>query len=82
MHVYIYMKQYIVCTIICIYEWRVCIVLFFLPWEGGTLSGTTDHVAEISMTPEPTEEEIDFIIQESNRYLNRKIERKDVKAAW
>lgn len=57
-------------------------VLFFLPWEGGTLSGTTDHIADISMTPEPTDEEIDFILEESNRYLNRTITRGDVKAAW
>lgn len=57
-------------------------VLFFLPWEGSTICGTTDSPAGIEMEPKPTEEEVNFIIEESNRFLNRKIKREDVKAAW
>jgi glycerol-3-phosphate dehydrogenase len=57
-------------------------VLFFLPWEGSTICGTTDSPAGIEMEPKPTEEEVRFIVDECNRYLSRKIERSDVKAAW
>lgn len=57
-------------------------VLFFLPWEGMTICGTTDTPCDISMEPAPTDQDVDFIIEESQRYLNRKIRREDVKAAW
>eukprot|EP00511_Aplanochytrium_stocchinoi_P001526 CAMPEP_0204842816 /NCGR_PEP_ID=MMETSP1346-20131115/47614_1 /ASSEMBLY_ACC=CAM_ASM_000771 /TAXON_ID=215587 /ORGANISM="Aplanochytrium stocchinoi, Strain GSBS06" /LENGTH=588 /DNA_ID=CAMNT_0051981853 /DNA_START=262 /DNA_END=2028 /DNA_ORIENTATION=- len=57
-------------------------VLFFLPWEGGTLCGTTDSEAPISMHPSATKEEVDFVLAESSRYLNKKVRRSDVLAAW
>uniref|UniRef100_A0A7S1XVP7 Glycerol-3-phosphate dehydrogenase n=1 Tax=Phaeomonas parva TaxID=124430 RepID=A0A7S1XVP7_9STRA len=57
-------------------------VLFFLPWENGTLSGTTDSVTEITMAPQPTEEEANFILHESRKYLNAPVKREDVLAAW
>lgn len=57
-------------------------VLFFLPWEGGTLCGTTDSQSDLTMLPRPTLDEIDFILSESSRYLNRPIHRSDVRAAW
>lgn len=57
-------------------------VLFFLPWENGTLAGTTDSVSEITMLPSPTKEEVDFIIDEANRYLSVEVTRADVKSAW
>lgn len=57
-------------------------VVFFLPWEGGTIAGTTDHKTELTMLPKPTEEEVEFIIRESARHLDRPILRSDVKAAW
>jgi glycerol-3-phosphate dehydrogenase len=57
-------------------------VLFFLPWENGTLAGTTDSKSEITMLPEPTKEEVDFIIDEANRYLAKDVTRADVKSAW
>ncbi|DAZ92797.1 TPA: hypothetical protein N0F65_011770 [Lagenidium giganteum] len=57
-------------------------VLFFLPWENGTLAGTTDSESEITMLPKPTKEEVDFIIDEANRYLATDVTRKDVKSAW
>eukprot|EP00924_Labyrinthula_sp_SR-Ha-C_P008939 maker-scaffold_2-snap-gene-7.18-mRNA-1 protein AED:0.04 eAED:0.05 QI:0/0/0.5/1/1/1/2/88/643 len=57
-------------------------VLFFLPWEGGTLCGTTDAEVDISMQPKATTEEIDFILAESSRYLKKKVSRDDVLAAW
>lgn len=57
-------------------------VLFFFPWEGMTICGTTDSPSEITMTPAPTEDDVRFIIEESNLYLNRRVTAKDVKAAW
>ena len=57
-------------------------VLFFLPWEGMTLCGTTDCPAPISRTPAPTADDVAFILEEANRYLNRKVTHADVKAAW
>jgi glycerol-3-phosphate dehydrogenase len=57
-------------------------VLFFLPWEGSTICGTTDSESEITMSPCPTQQEVDFIIEESNRYLAKKVQHKDVRAAW
>ncbi|CAN0106441.1 unnamed protein product, partial [Laminaria digitata] len=58
-------------------------VLFFLPWEGATIVGTTDSESELTMTPKPTDEEVNFIIQvQSNRYLSHRVHRSDVIAAW
>lgn len=57
-------------------------VLFFLPWENGTLAGTTDSQSEITMLPKPTKEEVDFIIDEANRYLAKDVTKADVKSAW
>ncbi len=48
-------------------------VLFFLPWEGSTICGTTDSPSDITMTPKATEEDISFIIEESQRFLTRKV---------
>jgi len=48
-------------------------VLFFLPWEGMTICGTTDAPSDITMTPSPTQDDVTFIIEESNRYLNRTV---------
>lgn len=57
-------------------------VLFFLPWEGSTLCGTTDSESDLTLLPQPTEKEIGFILEEANRFLNTKVSRHDVKAAW
>lgn len=57
-------------------------VLFFLPWENGTLAGTTDSESEITMLPSPTKTEVDFIIDEANRYLSVEVTRADIKSAW
>ncbi|GMH71388.1 hypothetical protein TrRE_jg2790 [Triparma retinervis] len=59
-------------------------VLFFLPWEGGTISGTTDSGTEITMEPSATDEEVGFIIEEANKYLkaDKSVNSGDVRAAW
>lgn len=57
-------------------------VLFFLPWEGMTICGTTDSPADITMNPAAGADDVKFIVEESNRYLNREIRKTDIKAAW
>ncbi len=59
-------------------------VIFFLPWENSTISGTTDTPTVISDQPKPLEEEIAFILKEISNYLNEdvKVRRGDVLSAW
>lgn len=57
-------------------------VLFFLPWENATLAGTTDSQSDLTMLPCPTETEIDFILAEASRYLNKSVKRSDIRSAW
>ncbi|KAL3420545.1 glycerol-3-phosphate mitochondrial [Phlyctema vagabunda] len=59
-------------------------VIFFLPWQGNTIAGTTDAPTKISQNPVPGEEEIDWILSEIRHYLSPDINvrRGDVLAAW
>ncbi|CAI2165753.1 3089_t:CDS:2 [Funneliformis geosporum] len=59
-------------------------VIFFLPWEGNTIAGTTDSPTELTYDPMPKEEEIQWILDEIRRYLSPdiKVRRGDVLAAW
>ncbi|KAG6602300.1 Glycerol-3-phosphate dehydrogenase SDP6, mitochondrial, partial [Cucurbita argyrosperma subsp. sororia] len=47
-------------------------VVFMLPWLGRTVAGTTDSNADITMLPEPHEDEIQFILDAISGYLNVK----------
>jgi len=58
-------------------------VLFAVPWHDKVVLGTTDTpVDEISFDPQPLEEEIEFVIQHANRYLEQIITRKDVRSMF
>jgi glycerol-3-phosphate dehydrogenase len=59
-------------------------VIFFLPWQGNTIAGTTDAPTKISYNPVAGEEEIDWILSEISHYLspNINVRRGDVLAAW
>lgn len=59
-------------------------VIFFLPWQRQTIAGTTDALCEISKSPTPSEDEIQFILTEIKNYLNKDVEvrRGDVLSAW
>lgn len=59
-------------------------VIFFLPWQGNTIAGTTDSPTTITPNPIPTESEISWILSEVARYLSPEItvRREDVLAAW
>lgn len=59
-------------------------VIFFLPWQGNTIAGTTDTPTEITTQPEPSESDINWILSEIRRYLapDITVDRSDVLAAW
>lgn len=59
-------------------------VIFFLPWQGNTIAGTTDEPAEISRQPLPDEKSVQWILKEISHYLSPDISvrRGDVLAAW
>ncbi|KAF7147834.1 hypothetical protein RHSIM_Rhsim03G0116200 [Rhododendron simsii] len=57
-------------------------VVFMLPWLGRTVAGTTDSNTNITMLPEPHEDEIQFILDAICDYLNVKVRRVDVLSAW
>ncbi|KAF1806464.1 FAD dependent oxidoreductase-domain-containing protein [Mucor lusitanicus] len=59
-------------------------VIFFLPWQGNTIAGTTDSPTEVSANPVPKEDEVEWILQEVAHYLSDdvKVRREDVLAAW
>ncbi|KAJ1722337.1 mitochondrial glycerol-3-phosphate dehydrogenase [Coemansia erecta] len=59
-------------------------VVFFLPWEGGVVAGTTDTRCDVTADPKPSEKEIEWILAEIRRFLSPevKIRRGDVLSAW
>ncbi|GAA5992181.1 hypothetical protein JCM11641_007789 [Rhodosporidiobolus odoratus] len=59
-------------------------VIFFLPWQGNTIAGTTDSPAAVEQHPIPKEEEIEFILNEVRNYLSPdiRVRRGDVLSAW
>ncbi|GAB7345417.1 hypothetical protein MBLNU457_3755t1 [Dothideomycetes sp. NU457] len=59
-------------------------VIFFLPWQGNTIAGTTDAPCKITQDPVAGEEEINWILNEVQNYIQPDINvrRGDVLAAW
>ncbi|GKT57297.1 glycerol-3-phosphate dehydrogenase [Colletotrichum tofieldiae] len=59
-------------------------VIFFLPWQGNTIAGTTDEPAAITPNPLPDERSVEWILNEISHYLSPdiKVRRGDVLAAW
>ncbi|KAI1260856.1 FAD dependent oxidoreductase-domain-containing protein [Xylariaceae sp. FL1019] len=59
-------------------------VIFFLPWQGNTIAGTTDESAKITQNPLPDEKSIQWILDEIRHYLapGIQVRRGDVLAAW
>ena len=58
-------------------------VLFAVPWHDKVIVGTTDvmvdqHVAE----PNATKDEVDFILETFNRFIEKKATRKDIKSIY
>ena len=59
-------------------------VIFFLPWEGNTIAGTTDSPAPVENEPRAAEDEIRWVLEEVRHYLSPdiKVRRGDVLSAW
>lgn len=59
-------------------------MIFFLPWQGSTIAGTTDAPAPVENDPHPSEEDIRWILEEVRGYLSPdvKVRRGDVLSAW
>lgn len=59
-------------------------VIFFLPWQGNVIAGTTDSPSAVEPHPLPKEEEIQWILDEVRHYLSPdiKVRRGDVLSAW
>jgi len=59
-------------------------VIFFLPWMKYTVAGTTDSPCPVTEEPQPTEQDVEFILGEIKKYLNADItvRRGDVTSCW
>ncbi len=58
-------------------------VLFAVPWLGKVILGTTDTPRhDLALEPQPFAEEVDFILSESAKYLQRAPSRADVLSVW
>ncbi|MET2986469.1 glycerol-3-phosphate dehydrogenase/oxidase [Aureibaculum conchae] len=58
-------------------------VLFLVPWHDKVVVGTTDTVLDShSLEPKPLSEEVDFILETTNRYLTKKVSQKDVQSIF
>ena len=58
-------------------------VLFAVPWLGKLILGTTDTPREdLAREPLAFQEEVDFILRESARYLRRAPQAADVLSVW
>ncbi|GMI22701.1 hypothetical protein TeGR_g3238, partial [Tetraparma gracilis] len=58
--------------------------LFFLPWQGHTLVGTTDKKCDAETSPSAPEDEIQWLLNECGKYLSNdlRVRRSDVTSAW
>ena len=58
--------------------------LFFLPWQGSVIVGTTDKKGPAETLPYPPEDEIQWMLKECEKYLSKdlKVRRSDVLSAW
>ncbi|HEX7323934.1 MAG TPA: FAD-dependent oxidoreductase [Rhodanobacteraceae bacterium] len=57
-------------------------VLFLLPWQGGTIVGTTDIAAAPSGEPRPTAAEVAYLLGQLGEWLDPPPEAGDVRASW
>ena len=58
-------------------------VLFAVPWLGKVILGTTDTPRnDLEREPQPFKQEVEFIMSEAGRYLQRAPARADVRSVW
>lgn len=58
-------------------------LLFMVPWLGKVIIGTTDIDDEnIRLEPEPSQDEVDFILENAAPYLSKPISRSDIRSVF
>ncbi|MBK7807456.1 MAG: glycerol-3-phosphate dehydrogenase/oxidase [Saprospiraceae bacterium] len=58
-------------------------ILFAVPWHDKVVIGTTDTTApDISEEPQATNEEIHFVLDNFNRYINTQLTSSDIKSVF
>lgn len=57
-------------------------VAFILPWKGFKLVGATEIISDVTATKCPTMAEIEFLMEEAQKYSLEKIKIENVKAVW
>lgn len=57
-------------------------VLFLLPWQGQAIAGTTDVAAEPSLSPEPDDAEVDYLLGQLGEWLEPAPDRDALRASW
>lgn len=57
-------------------------MVFILPWNNHTIIGSTEVSGEPEEQKKPTEKEVDFLLDELNKYTEIKLLRRDVTSAW
>ena len=58
-------------------------VLFAVPWHDAVVVGTTDHtVKEASIEPQASEDEIQFILDNAEKYMTCKPKKSDIKSIF
>jgi len=58
--------------------------MYFLPWQGHTIVGSTDKKCDATSSPAPTEDDIQYLVNEAASCLSNdiRIRRSDVTSAW
>ena len=56
--------------------------MFILPWHGHTLVGTTDIKGPAETLPSAPEDEVQWLLRESSKFLSAHPRRSDVLSAW
>jgi glycerol-3-phosphate dehydrogenase len=58
-------------------------LLFVVPWHEHVVIGTTDVAApQAELHPQPSEDEIDYLIAHVNRYVEQPVRRDEITSAW
>ncbi|KAM0676769.1 mitochondrial glycerol-3-phosphate dehydrogenase [Binucleata daphniae] len=59
-------------------------ILFFIPWQGKALVGTTDNKCSVEKDPKATKEDVNFILDEIKENISypEMLSKNDVLAAW
>lgn len=57
-------------------------LLFILPWKGKTIVGSTEIKTSLTGEPVPKDEDVNFLINEVQKYVNKKVNKSDLLSVW